>query len=309
MKIIRGGAAVGVLLAVGLATAGPASAAIACGTPAVDAVYQTVVTPAAPAVTEDRKVIDVAFVPGIPEVPAVPAVPAVEEVSHMETIVDTPEQVIEHPAVTHEEKQFYVLRGWDKEYAPTLDSPGWKPNDGNHKGHPDPGANTPYTTGKDDPENPKSRNWFYYSLVTVVDEEAWTETIPAVTHQEKVIDVAYVPAIPGKPAIPAVPEVPEVSHIETVVITPAIPESSTTILLSDTIPAGPPCPEEPEKPVVNPVVDKPADTPDTPAASTPETLAFTGTNTTALYTLAGALALALGACAVAGYSHLRRSEG
>jgi len=76
-------------------------------------------------------------------------------------------------------KTFYVLRGWDKDEAPSTSSPGWLANPGNHNGHPDPGPNTPYTTGADNPENPKSRNWFYYSEETVPGEYR-----PPVTHDE-----------------------------------------------------------------------------------------------------------------------------
>lgn len=77
------------------------------------------------------------------------------------------------------EKVFYVLRGWDKDETPDINNPGWKPNPGQHNGHPDPGPNTPYTTGNDDSENPKSRNWFYYSLTEIPGEHH-----DAVTHKE-----------------------------------------------------------------------------------------------------------------------------
>ena len=207
MKKIITATAISAGLALGLAA--PVSAAeVPCGTPAVDAVYKTVVTPGKPAVTHTDRILVSAAVPEVP---------------------GTPERTITHPAVTHTEKVFYVLRGWDKEENPTTSSPGWKKNNGQHKGHPDPGPNTPYTTGNDDEENPKSRNWFYYKLDTVVDKPAYTEVIPAV------------PGTPGKDAV---------YQDVTVVIEPAVPQKTERVLVSTATPAGPKCPEKP-------VVDNP----------------------------------------------------
>lgn len=308
MKVIRAGAVVGGLFAVALMAAGPASAAT-CGTPAVDAVYQTTVTPAVPAVTEQRKVVDVVGVPAVPGTPAVPAVPevpgvpAVEEVSHIEKRLVT-------PAVDAVPSLWWNWSPNDRkgpqDYVPSFpvdDRGEWQ---GPHtNGGPD-GEGT-FNVSND--SNGRS-SWFH--------REPGVDAVPAVYEDVKVIDVAYVPAvpaIPGTPEIPAVPEVPaveEVSHFETVVITPAIPEVTTTTLVTEAVPAGEPCPV-PEKPVVKPVVDKPVvtdTTPDAPAAAPlPTTLAMTGATTTRNFTLLGAGVLALGLLAGAGARRVGRQEG
>lgn len=97
-----------------LATPGTAQA-VECGTPAKDAVFETVVTPgsdaefttvqvvdqeavpAIEAIYEDIKVIDQEFVP------AIPGTPAVEEVSHIERVLVTP-ATDEVPAVYEDVK-------------------------------------------------------------------------------------------------------------------------------------------------------------------------------------------------------------
>lgn len=79
---------------------------------------------------------------------------------------------------TQEVKVFYVLKGWDKAEPPDLNSSGWdKANPGEHNGHEDPGPNVPYPTGNNDPDNPKARNWFYYTIESIQPEgESCTES-------------------------------------------------------------------------------------------------------------------------------------
>lgn len=286
-RITRMGAAAGLVFAIALLVPSAAQAA-ACGTPAKDAVYTTVVTPGTPAVTEEVKVVDQAYVPAVPGTPEIPAVPAVEEVSHMvkgELIT---------PAVEAVPSQWWNWSPNDtkgpQDYVPNFPSDDRGTWQGPHtEGGPD-GEGTFNTSN----ENSGNSSWFH--------REAAIEGHDAVYGPDvKVIDIEAVPGVPAVPAVPEVPAIEEVSHMETRIVTPAVPETSETVLVSKAVPAGPACvvppKEEPptEPPVASPVpvVDQPSVT---PMEEPLQPLAYTGSNVEPLLMwsallLAGGLAL------------------
>jgi hypothetical protein len=327
-------------LAFGLAPAASA-ADVPCGTPAVDAVYKTVVTPATDAVFKQVKVVDVKASPAVPAVteqvkvidveakPATPGSPAVEEVSHFETRVVTPEQtihheaethVVHHDAVTHEETVVdspAIWANWapndtkgPQDYIPVWPSDDrgkWIVHDqGIPPGHEGPDGvyqkgegNSPFFYRQHEVSHVEVITDHEAYDETVVDKEAYDEVIPAVTEQVKVIDVEAKPAVPATPAVeevshfetrivtPAVPAVEEVFHFEEVLSIPAKDATKTSVLVSEAVPAGDDC----EVPVS--------------ARRTPQTLAFTGSET-GQATLLGGFLLTLAGLA---YALRRRVTG
>ena len=224
MKKIVSVVAVSAGLAFGLAT--PATAAdVPCGTPKVDAVYTTVVTPGKPAV------------PGTPE-------KTIEHPAVTETV--------EHPAVT-ETRTVVVSPGVWANWAPNdtqgpqdyepiwpIDERGtWILHDKLPEGHAD-GADGVYKQG-----NGNSPYFYRQAPVTrtetVVVKEAWTEV--------KVIKEAWTEVVP---AVPGTPEVEE--KTERVLVTPEVPAGPECPVKPEE-PVTPEKPVSPEKPVT--VVDKP----------------------------------------------------
>lgn len=241
-RISRVGAVAGLLFAISLLVPSAAQAA-ACDTPAKDAVYTTVITLGTPAVTEEVKVIDQAYVPAVPGTDEIPAVPAVEEVSHM-----VPGELIT-PAVEAVPSKWW---NWSpnhvrdpQDYVPNF------PSDKRGTWH------GPHTDGGPDGKgtfqagsgNHEDASWFH--------RESAVEGHDAVYGPDvKVIDVKAVPGVLAVPAVPTVPAIKEVSHVEIRVVTPAIPETSEQVLISEAVPAGAPClvnPPKGEPPVASPV--------------------------------------------------------
>lgn len=256
MNKIAAGAVAGAVAAIGLVLTPSSALAADCGSPAEQAVFRTVTTPAVPAVEidvlvidseatpeipavyEDVKVVDVEAKDAVPAVPAVyedvkvidvaaspgsPEVPAVEEVSH-----------IERKLV----KEAYTETIVDKEaYTETIAGKwwNWSPNDYQGPQDFEPAFPVdergtwqgPHTEGGPDGEgtfnashgNSGNSSWFHRDAAQVIEHPAETHDVvhDAVYEDVKVIDV------PAKDAIPAVPPTEEVSHIEHQLVTPEIP--------------------------------------------------------------------------------------
>jgi len=139
-------------------------------------------------------------------IPGTPAIPAVEEVSHIEqrlvseawdeVVVDVPEHVVHHEAITHTEWKYSKHGGPGEKWVPNNT---WKyvKEDGT-------GTNMKPSYGKFYERTSKTR--------VVVDQEAWDETIPATyktIHHEAVYEDVKVIDVPAQPEIPAVPAVGE----------------------------------------------------------------------------------------------------
>lgn len=286
-----------VVLILALFAPGTAFAA-ECGTPAKDAVFKTVsipgaaevshvetvvVTPAVPevpAVYEDVKVIDQAYVPAVPGTPEVPAVPEIPEVSHMETVVI--HEAYDETVIDKEAYDETVPGQWwnwspNKDQGPFEGPPAFPTDErGTWQG--------PHTEGGPKGEGTFQTgnghgDWFHREADTVVHHDAETHVVhhDAVTEEVKVVDQPYVPGVPAIPAVPGTPAIEEVSHIEHRLVTPAVPAipavtreekvvdkaavpaSSKKVLVSEAVPASEACAAP-------------------PASSPVETLAYTGSD-------------------------------
>ena len=295
MKAKRTSAALAVTafgLAVGAASASAADT-VPCGTPAVDAVYRTVVTPAVPEVSHleylwtretttyelqwQRWVVDTAAQPAVYGTVTHPAV--------YETVVVTPAQ----PAWDEEVEQ---PLGYDLyEFQHTSGKTRWEPDPNwnsntnqNSNGWTATGASKPATETvtihhEAVPEVTEQRlvtpEWEEQVLVSpAVEEEGhfdrqWSQTSPGAGWEETgerrpvgtELEEQWAAASPGSGWVQSGQE-------RRVVDQSAVPESSEQVLVSPAVPAGPPCPvEEPVDPVEEPVdpVDEPADPVDEPA--------------------------------------------
>lgn len=250
-KLTRFGAVVAIATAGLVGTAAIASAA-ECGQPAV---YKTVTTPASDAVYEDRQV---------------EVTPAVEEVSHTVVVVDS-------PAVEAVAGQHYSLKGNSgigKDETPVFPADYWQANTAQEPHSSDnvtwvgtPGQGLHYTSHGSE----GLRDWFYF--------QAPVEGKPAVTHEEKVIDVEAKPAT---------------YKTESVLVKDAVAATSKQVLVSE---ATKPCVKKPKTTPVAPVNH---DT--TPPSDEPQ-LAFTGSQTAPLTGIAGLLLL-LGVGAIKGARRL-----
>lgn len=223
---------------------GPAGAAVLCGTPAKDAVYETVVIPGSPAVYESRQVLVT------PEVPGKDAYD--EEVlvkdAYTETIVDKEaysETVVDKEAWTEiipgEPSQWW---NWSPNHSqgPQDYEPNWPEDErGTWQG--------PHTNGGPDGEgtfnvsngNSGNSSWFHREPGTdeqriehpaethVVEHPAETHDVPHPAEYKTVHHDAVLPS-------------PAVYETVPVLIKDAVPESSKEVLKSKAVPAGPPCP-------------------------------------------------------------------
>ena len=233
-------AAISAGLAFGLAA--PATAAsVQCGTPAVEAVYTTVVTPGKPATYSYRKVIDVAYQPAVPGSPAIPAVPPIPAWTEVVT-----------PAVP---AQHYSLKGSSKlekdEVPPT---PAAAPDLWQANTEHEPNGHYNATTDDDGTSYVAGESGLHYASHGSKGKRDWFYFQPAV---EAV--VINHPAVPGKPAVPEVPAKPaveEVSHVVKELESRAVPPRTKQVLVKEAVPAGPPCTEKPVSPETPETVSK-----------------------------------------------------
>ena len=302
MKATRTSAALAVT-AFGLVVAGAASAsaadAVPCGTPAVAAVYRTVVTPAVPEVSHleylwtretttwelqwQQWVVDQAAQPAVYDTVTHPAV--------YETVVVTPAQpawdeVVEQP-LGYDLYEFVHTNGkttWEAD-------PNWNSNVNNHSngwtatGNSKPATETVTIHHEAVAEVTEQRlvtaAWEEQVLVRpAVDEVGhfeyqWSASSPGAGWEEtgerrplgSEVEERWAAASPGNGWV-------QTAQQRRVVDQAAVPESSEQVLVSPAVPAGAPCPvEEPVEPVVEPAepVENPAPKPKPkPASAVPQ---------------------------------------
>ena len=288
-KVLRATIVAAIAFVITLFLPGPAGAAVLCGTPAKDAVYKTVVDSGSPAIYESHEVL---------KTPAVPAKDAYDEEvlvkeAYTETVVDKEaytETVVDKEAWTE------IIPGtlskwwnWSPNHSqgPQDYEPNWPEDErGTWQG--------PHTNGGPDGEGTfnvshgesGNSSWFHREPGTDeqrIEHPAETHEVnhPAVTH-----DVDH-PAEYKTVHHDATPAIPAVYETVTVLIKEAVPETTRQVLVSEAVPAGPPCPNKidrtyhPPKSAI-PVVDVPVvDVVNPPIQEAPPmtpTLAFTGNN-------------------------------
>jgi hypothetical protein len=281
-KRILGGGIVAILILIFMAVFVPSSAnaAVPCGTPAQEAVYETEVIPGSDAVYETKQVL---VTPEIPGVPASDEQVLVKE-AWTETVVDKEAWT---ETITDKEAWTETIPGTPSKWW------NWSPN--NYQGPQDFEPNWPvdergtwqgpHTEGGPDGEgtfnvshgNSGNSSWFHREPGTdeqIIEHPAETHTVehPAETH------TVEHPAEYKTVHHDAVPPVPAVYDTVTVLIKEAVPESTKQVLKTEATPAGPPCVKTPPKknpaapiPVVdnNPPTDEPPMVP---------VLAYTGSN-------------------------------
>lgn len=251
----------GATVAIGLVLTPSSALAADCGSPAKQAVYQTVTTPAVPAVEIDVLVIDseavpavkevshierrlvtpeVPAIPGTPEVPAVyedvkiidvaaqpeiPGTPAIPAVTHTEVVVDEEaydEIVVDKEAYTEVIPGFWYNWAYNKDTQP-FDGPPAFPTDprGTWVG--------PHTDGGpayvgDDEGSYQTGNPGKPNWFHRGPERSIDHPAEThVVHHDAVTHEETVIDVPEVPAVPGTPAVEEVSHIEHRLVTPAIP--------------------------------------------------------------------------------------
>lgn len=264
------------------------AASAECGQPAKAATYKTVVVSGSPAVYgPDVKVVDQ------PYVAATEGTPAVEEVSHIEKVLVTAaydEKVIDKEATTKPGQWWnwspnHDTGPFDGPPAFPLDERGtWQgPHD---NGGPGPEEEGTYNISNND--NGRS-SWFHRGPAVVCPEEFHWVHHDAVYKDVKVVDV------PAKDAVPGTDAIEEVSHMEKgALVTPAVPESSKQVLVTEAVPATEVC----VVPVSDPVVPE----------STPVMLAQTGSEGLLWMAGAGLASLLLGGGLTAAAARQKRQD-